>query len=144
MKQIPNERQIYISARVWHELYPKLNLTPFIYALHEGIDLAKYGAGLKKFYFNFLIDLPENQVLEPYLHYSRKKMEADISVRIPYHQFQNASPTEVIQLMEKAYLEGIEQLKNRSLAGDFAIEAFKADVQAIFAKENWYELAETE
>ena len=42
MKSLPDERQIYISCRIWNEVYPKMDIAPFIFALHEGIDLKKY------------------------------------------------------------------------------------------------------
>jgi hypothetical protein len=141
MSYLPDDRQIYVSARVWHEIYPKLNLSPFIHTLHEDIDLRKYGEGLQKFYFNFLVDLPKNKVLEPYKYYSRKNQEADISVRIPYNQMLSASEEEAIKLMENAYLRGIDQLKTFSLKNSFDVDGFKKDVEAIFAKEKWYEMA---
>ena len=141
MRYLPDERQIYISGRLWHEIYLKVNLSPFVHALHEGIDLSKYGEGLKKFYFTFLVMLPGNKVLEPYKYYSRKKQEADISVRIPYNQMLNASEDEAIKLMEEAYLKGIDQFKTFSLKNSFDVDGFKKDVEAIFAKEKWYEMA---
>lgn len=141
MSHLPDERQIYISGRLWHEIYPKVNLSPFIHAIHEGIDLCKYGEGLHKFYFNFLVVLPKSKVLEPYAYYSRKKKEADISVKIPYNLMLNASEDEAIKLMEEAYLKGIDKLKTFSLKNTFDVDRFKKDVQSIFAKEKWYELA---
>lgn len=112
-----------------------------MHTLHEAIDLTKYGEGLKKFYFTFLIMIPGDKVLEPYKHYSPKKQEADISVRIPYDQVLRASEPELIKLMEQAYLKGIDQLRSYSLKNRFDIDGFKADVQAIFAREEWYEMA---
>ncbi|WP_353482743.1 hypothetical protein [Haliscomenobacter sp.] len=141
MSYLPDDRQIYVSGRLWHEIYPKVNLSPFIHALHEGIDLRKYGEGLHKFYFNFLIVLPKSKVLDSYKYYSRKHQEADISVRIPYNQMLNASEEEAIKLMEQAYLRGIDQLKTFSLKNTFDVDGLKKDVQAIFAKGKWYEMA---
>ena len=142
MKNLPDERQIYISARLWYEIYPKMDIAPFIFALHEGIDLGKYGAGLKKFYFTFLVMPPDDKVLAPYQHYSTKKQEADISVRIPYEQVVNATEPALIVLMEQAYLQGIEQLKSyAALMRNFDVEGLKRDVEKIFKTEGWYELA---
>lgn len=141
MKSIPDERQIYISGRLWHEIYPKMDIAPFIFALHEGIDLTKYGEGLKKLYFTFLVMPPDDQVLEPYQHYSAKKQEADISVRIPYEAVVNAAAPELLRLMEEAYLQGIERLKSyTALARAFDVEGLKRDVAKIFEKEGWYEM----
>jgi len=142
MKNLPDERQIYISGRLWYEIYPKMDIAPFIFALHEGIDLGKYGAGLKKFYFTFLVMPPDDKVLAPYQHYSTKKQEADISVRIPYEQVVNATEPALIVLMEQAYLQGIEQLKSyAALMRSFDVEGLKRDVEKIFKTEGWYELA---
>lgn len=141
MKSIPDERQIYISGRLWHEIYPKMDIAPFIFALHEGIDLTKYGEGLKKLYFTFLVMPPDDQVLAPYQHYSSKKQEADISVRIPYEAVVNAAAPELLRLMEEAYLQGVERLKSyTALVRDFDVEWLKRDVEKIFEKEGWYEM----
>lgn len=143
MKSIPDERQIYISGRLWHEIYPKMDIVPFIFALHEGIDLTKYGEGLKRLYFTFLVMPPEDQVLAPYQHYFAKKQEADISVRIPYEAVVNAATPELVKLMEEAYLQGIEQLKSyAALVQRFDVEGLKRDVEKIFEKEGWYEMEE--
>lgn len=141
MKSIPDERQIYISGRLWHEIYPKMDIAPFVFALHEGIDLTKYGEGLKKLYFTFLVMPPDDKVLAPYQHYSAKKQEADISVRIPYEAVVNAAAPELLRLMEDAYLQGIERLRYYpALVRGFDVEGLKRDVEKIFEKEGWYEV----
>lgn len=141
MKSIPDDRQIYISGRLWHEIYPKMDIAPFIFALHDGIDLTKYGEGLKKLYFTFLVMPPDDQVLAPYQHYFAKKQEADISVRIPYEAVVNAAAPELVRLMEEAYLQGVERLKSyTALVRDFDVEWLKRDVEKIFEKEGWYEM----
>ncbi|MBK9492023.1 MAG: hypothetical protein IPO07_26885 [Haliscomenobacter sp.] len=143
MKNLPDERQIYISGRLWHEIYPKMDIAPFIFALHEGIDLTKYDEGLKKLYFTFLVMPPDDKVLAPYQHYSAKKQEADISVRISYEQVVHATESEIVKLMEQAYLQGIEQLKGLCRIGTgFDVEGLKRDVEKIFEKEGWYEVVE--
>ena len=143
MKSLPDERQIYISCRIWNEVYPKMDIAPFIFALHEGIDLKKYGEGLKKLYFTFLVMPPEDKVLAPYQHYSAKKQEADISVRIPYEKVVHAAEPEIVKWMEEAYLQGIEQLKAyAALVCGFDVEWLKRDVERIFEKEGWYEVVE--
>ena len=73
MREIPEDRQIYISGRLWHEVYPKVNLTPFIYVLHDGIDLSKYGKGLKKFYFTFIVVQPHDEINVPYACFDKKE-----------------------------------------------------------------------
>jgi len=118
-----------------------MDIAPFIFALHEGIDLTKYGEGLKKLYFTFLVMPPDDQVLVPYQHYSAKKQEADISVPIPYEAVVNAAAPELVRLMEQAYLQGIEGLKSyAALLRDFDVEWLKRDVEKIFEKEGWYEM----
>lgn len=139
MQVIPDDKQIYVSGRIWHELYPKVDPGLFLRALYEGIDLQKYGEGIQKFYFTFLVQ--RNAFFTPAKFYSRKKREADISIEIPYEEVVNATETETIQLMEAAYLKGIDQLATLKLVGDFDVKAFKKDVEAIFAKDKWYEQA---
>ena len=141
MKALPDDRQIYISSRLWHEIYPKVNLLPFIVVLHDGIDLQKYGDGLQKFYFTFIIVIPEDKINTPYIHVSRKKKEVDLAIDIPYDQAENATKVELIKLMEAAYLRGIEKLRKITFKGAFDVDAFKQDVQAIFAQDNWFEVA---
>lgn len=118
-----------------------MDLAPFIYALHEEIDLAKYGEGLKKLYFTFLVMPADDKVLVPYRHYWRKKEEADISVRIPYDQAVSASESEIVKLMELAYLKGVDQLATYStLRQKYDVAGLRRDVEALFAKEGWYEI----
>lgn len=141
MKLLPNDRQIYISARLWHEYQDKVNLTPFIFKLHHELELTKYGFGLQKFYFTFLVTKP-NDFFVPVKIFSKKKKEADISVEIPYEKIEAATREEAIKLMEEAYLKGIDKLAAVKSLADFDVAAFKKDVEAIFAKEKWYEIAE--
>lgn len=138
MRNLPDERQIYVSSRLWHEIHPKVDLRPFIFGLHEGIDLSKYGEGLKKFYFTFIIVTPADKVNRPYTHYSRKEKAIDIAVAIPYEKAETATEEELIKMMEQAYLEGIDLIGTR-IKRDFDVAAFRKDVEAIFAEDKWYE-----
>lgn len=141
MKLIPDDRQIYISARLWHEIQPKVRLAPFIHALHDGIDLSKYGDGIEKFYFTYIIVKPHSINNVTYSRYYKKSRKVDMAVAIPYEQAWEASTAEMIQLMQEAYLEGIDQLSTLPVQGEFDVEAFRKDVEAIFAIDKWYELA---
>ena len=138
MREIPEDRQIYISGRLWHEVYPKVNLTPFIYVLHDGIDLSKYGKGLKKFYFTFIVVKPHDEINVPYARFDKKRKAADIAVGIPYDLVEGASEKETIKLMEKAYLEGIGKLAELPIK-DFDFVGLKKDVEEIFSRDGWYE-----
>lgn len=140
MKELLDDRQIYVSSRLWHEIYPKVDLTPFIFKLHEEIDLSKYGEGVKKFYFTFIIVRPDDKINLPYTHYSKTKEEVDIAIEIPYESAQKASGIELIQLMEEAYLRGIEKLKTLPVKGRFDVDLLKKDVEMIFSKDRWYEM----
>ncbi len=140
MKILPKDRQIYISGRLWHEIHPKVRIAPFIYALHERIDLKDYGEGLDKFYFTFIIQ--NRDFFKSAKFYSTKKREADISVEIPIEKVETATNEETIKLMEEAYLEGIEKLKTIKQLRNFDVDAFKRDVEKIFSQEKWYEMAE--
>jgi len=139
MKLIPDDRQIYVSARLWHEIDSKVRLAPFIYALHDGIDLSKYGDKLDRFYFTFLILRPERMLFKPGTYYSRKRKRIEVAVAIDYEKAFNATQPDLIKMMEKAYLKGIEMIGTRIKTG-FDIEQFKKDVEAIFAVDKWYEL----
>ncbi len=138
MVPIPNKKQIHVSGRIWHELYPKVNPSIFLYALRKEIDLSKYGNALNKFYFTFIAEKP------PQLHdlsgtyYSPEKKRAEIAINLPYEKLTSASQLEVIKLMEAAYLEGIDLIKTLPLKSNFDVAAFKRDVKAIFAEEGWY------
>lgn len=141
METLEKNRSIYISARLWHEYQEKVNLTPFINAIEEHINLSNYGEGLHKFYFTFLVMNP-NGYFKPVKIFSKKKKEADISVEIPYEQIEAATKEEAIKLMEQAYLKGIDKLALIKNLTDFDVAAFKSDVEAIFSQEKWYEIAE--
>lgn len=141
MKLLPKDRQIYVSGRVWHEYYPKINVTPFIYALYENIDLAKYGHGVKRFLFTYIVTKPDG-FYEPVALFDKKKREADISIVIPNEVIENATEEETIKIMEKVYLQGIDKLNLIKEKGNFDVASFKKDVEAIFSKENWYKIAE--
>ena len=140
MKLIPNDRQIYVSARLWHEIDSKVRLAPFIYALHEGIDLSEYGDALDKFYFTFLILKPSNKLFFPGIYYNRKKKKVEVAVAIDYDEAFHADRPDLFKMMEKAYLEGIDMIGSIRLKGDFDIKKFKEDVKAIFSVDRWYEL----
>ncbi|MDX1939525.1 MAG: hypothetical protein SFU99_03180 [Saprospiraceae bacterium] len=142
MKLLPKDRQIYVSGRVWHEYYPKINVTPFIYALYENIDLAKYGNGLKRFLFTYIVTKPDG-FYEPVVIFDKTKKEADISIVIPNEVIENATEEETIKIMEAIYLQGIDKLNSIKEISNFDVATFKKDVEAIFAKEKWYELAMT-
>jgi len=137
MKLLPKDRQLYVSGRIWHEILPKVDVSPFIYALHEGIDLCRYGSGLKRFYFSFIIMPPGEQINLPYARYDHSKRTADIAVAIPYEEAGSASPNEMIQLMETAYLQGIKKLAALDIP-DFDHSGFRQAVEKLFAKEGWY------
>jgi hypothetical protein len=139
MKLIPEDRQLYLSGRIWEEVQPKFNLVPFIYALHDAIDLAKYGNGIRKFYFTFIIVPADDLINRPAKQYFHaKKREAEISVEIPWLIFKNATETEAIKLMETAYLNGIELIKTLPLKERFDVGEFRRDVERIFGREEWY------
>jgi len=138
MREIPEDRQVYISGRLWHEVYPKVNLTPFIYVLHDGIGLSKYGKGLKKFYFTFIVVKPHDEINVPYARFDNKEKAADIAVGIPYDLVECASEEETIGLMENAYLEGVGKLAELTIK-DFDAAGLKKDVEEIFSRDGWYE-----
>lgn len=138
MKELPNDRQIYISSRLWHEIHPKVDLTPFIFTLHEGIDLSKYGEGIRKFYFTFIIVKPNDIINRPYAHFNKKKREVDIAIKISYTKAEKASSSKLIRLMEDAFLQGIEKLKTLPLNAPFDVDQLQKDVKRIFSREGWF------
>lgn len=137
--EISDDHQIYISGRIWHELYPKVNPTPFLRALRKGIDLTKYGAGINKFYFTFIVEKNNDIIDFSGTYFDPETKEAEIAVAIDYDQALKASESERIKLMEKAYLEGIDLIETLPLPSEFDIAAFKKDVALIFAQASWWE-----
>lgn len=138
MELLPDDRQIYVSARLWHEIQPKVDVAPFINALHNGIDLTKYGDALDKFYFTFLILLPNRKRFLPGTYYSRKKKSIEVAVAIDYERAFTATRPELFEMMEQAYLEGIDMISTRIKTG-IDLGQFKKDVEAIFAVDKWYD-----
>jgi hypothetical protein len=138
-QDLANEQQLFISGRIWHELYPKVNPGLFLKVLRQKIDLKKYGDGIAKFYFTFVVieNLTPNFSNWVGSDYYPKKASIDIGIRMPYEEVVAGDKATVIELMEKAFLSGIDTIGKYELIAPFDHEAFKADVEAIFEKENW-------
>ncbi|MEL7252316.1 MAG: hypothetical protein AAFO03_28150 [Bacteroidota bacterium] len=135
---IPTERHIYVSGRVWHEVHPKVNPSPFIYKLYEEIDFESYGKGLSKFYFTFIVTQPQNKLHQPGRYFSRKKRALEVAIRLPYEEVYHASEEDTFRMLEAAFLQGIEQIGEVKLPAPFDFEAFKTDVAKIFEDKDWY------
>ena len=133
---LPTERHVYITARLWHELYPKADPIPFGYMLHHEIDFTKYGNGISKFYFTYIIQLPENNIHEAGMCYDSHTRELELAVRIPYEDVEAASQEETVKLMEQYLLVAIDSISEIELQGEFAIDQFAEDVSVIFEKKN--------
>ncbi|WP_367392983.1 hypothetical protein [Lewinella sp. LCG006] len=144
IQDLDNER-IFISGRIWHELYPKVNPSLFLKVLRQKIDLQKYGAGIAKFYFTFVVveNLTPNFSNWVGSDYYPKKASIDIGIRVPYEEVVAADKATVIKLMEDALLLGIDTIGEYKLSVPFDYKAFKADVAAIFSEEEWYKMEET-
>lgn len=107
--------------------------------MHDTIDLAKYGNGIRKYSFTFIIVPADDLINRPAKQYFHaKKREAEISVEIPWLIFKNATETEAIKLMEAAYLNGIELIKTLPLKERFDVGQFRRDVEVVFGREGWY------
>jgi hypothetical protein len=135
---LPEDISIYVSGRVWHELYPKVNPSPFLYKLYEEIDLASYGKGLEKFYFTFIVTQPTNNLHQAGNYFSSKKRSMEVAVRLPYEDVYSASEAEVFRMLEAAFLEGIDQIGKVQLPESFDYISFKTDVARIFMDKDWY------
>lgn len=132
------KQQIHVSGRIAQELFPKVNPVLFCDVLRREISLSDYGDGIKKFFFTFVVMEPTALKFDG-IHYDVKKRYLEVAVRAPYEEITEASQAETIRLMEKALLEGVDQIATLKLAAPFDHKAFKRDVQAIFAREGWYE-----
>ncbi|MCB0633949.1 MAG: hypothetical protein KDD15_29665, partial [Lewinella sp.] len=84
---------------------------------------------------------PERMLFPPGTYFDKKKRSAEIAVKIDYDKVEKASKEEIIEMMENAYLEGIDLISTLPLPANFDVAAFKKDVEAIFAVDKWYELA---
>jgi len=133
---------LFISGRIWHELYPKADPGLFLEVLRREIDLCKYGKGIAKFYFTFVImeKLSPNFSNWVGSDYYPEKASIDIGIRVPYQDVVDADKKTVIKLMEKALLEGIDTITEheQELVAPFDYAAFKADVETIFENPDWY------
>jgi hypothetical protein len=135
---IPDDISIYVSGRIWHEVYPKVDPSPFIFKLYEEIDFESYGKGLNKFYFTFIVTRKENKLHQPGRYFSRKKRALEVAIRLPYDEVYEASQAATFRMLEAAFLEGIDQIGEVKIAEPFDYKSFKADVAKIFEDENWY------
>ena len=137
-----DEQHLFISGRIWHELYPKADPGLFLKVLRREIDLGKYGEGIADFYFTFVIleKLTPNFSNWVGSDYYPEKASVDIGIRIPYQEVIEGDEGAVINLMEKALLDGIDTIAehDKELIAPFDYKAFKTDVEAIFANPDWY------
>ena len=137
-----NKEQLFFSGRIWHELLPKVSPGLFINGLRPRIDLKKYGEGIAKFYFTFVVleKITPNFSNWVGSDYYPKRASVDIGVRVPYQEVVENDERAVIRLMENALLEGIDTIAEHEeeLIAPFDYKAFKADVEAIFENPDWY------
>ena len=147
LHELGKEQQIFISGRIWHELYPKVRPSLFLKVLEQKIDLKKYGDGITKFYFTFVVIEKLTRNFSGWVgsDYFPKRASVDIGIRVPYEEIVAADEATVIRLMEKALLEGIDTIAahEHKFIAPFDYKASKADVEAIFAEENWYKTEDT-
>lgn len=141
--QLKNDEQtVFISGRIWHELYPKADPGLFLDVLRRDIDLTKYGDGIAKFYFTFVImeELTPNFSNWVGSDYYPRKNSIDIGIRVPYQEVIDGDKRTVIKLMEKALLEGIDTIAEheQEFVAPFDYAVFKADVETIFENPDWY------
>ncbi|MEZ4987842.1 MAG: hypothetical protein R2795_22910 [Saprospiraceae bacterium] len=136
------EQHLFISGRIWHELYPKADPGLFLRVLPQEIDLSDYGSGITDFYFTFVIikNLTPNFSNWVGSDYYPKKASVDIGIRVPYQEVVEGDKRAVIKLMEKALLEGIDSIARHEekFIAPFDYKAFKTDVEAIFENPDWY------
>lgn len=134
MTAIPDDRQFYVSGRIWHEALPKFDVAPLALALHAGMDLRDYGPGLGRFYLTFIVMPPDDDLHAPYIHLDAPSREADVAVALPYAAFMEADEGGAAALMAAAYLEGAAQVRDAGVKG-FDADAFTRDLADLFAKE---------
>jgi len=141
--QLRNEKQsLFISGRIWHELYPKADPGLFLEVLRRQIDLSQYGKGIAKFYFTFVIMEKLSPNFSDWVgsDYYPENASIDIGIRVPYQEVVDGDQSTVIKLMEKALLQGIDKIAKHEeeLIAPFDYKAFKADVEAVFEDADWY------
>ncbi|GJM32101.1 MAG: hypothetical protein DHS20C18_11020 [Saprospiraceae bacterium] len=141
IKLPPKDKLIHVSGRIWHELYPKVNPSLFLYAFRKGIDLSKYGDGVSKYYFTFIVEKLNPTFDASGTYFDGDTNVAEIAVEIPYNKVLVATKEETIKLMEQAYLKGIDLIATLPLKSDFDVVNFKKDVENIFSNADWYKTA---
>lgn len=138
------KEQLFFSGRIWHELYPKADPGLFLEVLRREIDISRYGKGIAKFYFTFVVleRLTPNFSNWVGSDYYPENASIDIGIRVPFQEVVDGDQRTVIKLMEKALLAGIDTVAEheQELAAPFDYKAFKADVEAVFEAEDWYAL----
>jgi hypothetical protein len=133
---LPQDRQIYISGRIWHDILPKVDISPFLYALHDSINLSDFGKGLQRYYFSFILMPEGEQINLPYAHYDAERRIADVAVSVPYGDYEEKTTNRILML-ENAYLQGIDRLAALNIT-EFDVKAFYQNVKKVFAAEGWY------
>jgi len=139
-KEWLEKQRIFISGRIWNDLYPKVGPGLFLEEIRKHIDLSQYGEGIEKYYFTFIAieKIPPNFLGWLGSNYNPKHKKVEIAIELPYQKVVEADKEEVIKLMEAAFLKGIDEIADFNLVASFDYEAFKEDVTNIFAQEGWY------
>lgn len=136
-QEAEEQEQLFVTGRISQEVYPEVWPAVFEDALRPVIDLAKYGEGVQKFYFTFIV--LSNTVLEFEVeHYNREDQVVEIAIRIPLEELLGATQEATIRRMEQTYLEAIDRIDEMELGTSFDHLAFSVDVKTVFAEPDWY------
>ncbi|MEL6928781.1 MAG: hypothetical protein AAFO95_09110 [Cyanobacteria bacterium J06600_6] len=136
-QEAEEQEQLFVTGRISQEVYPEVWPAVFEDALRPVIDLAKYGEGVQKFYFTFIV--LSNTVLEfEGEHYDEEGQVVEIAIRIPLEELLGTTQEATIRCMEQKYLEAIDRIGEMEVGDSFDHLAFSADVEAVFAESDWY------
>lgn len=140
----PKDHQIFISGRIWHELYPKVDPGLFLEVIRDKINLRDYGTGINQFYFTFIVMEEITPNFSGWLGkgYYPKEARFEVAVELSYAEVVESEKEAVIHLMEQAFLQGIDQIAEVNLVAPFDHESFRSDVEEIFTEEDWYQLSD--
>lgn len=133
-----------ISGIVWHELSDKIaivNTNALKDVLNGHLQLDTYGA-LSGIAFIYIVTQPDDEIHEECFSYSRKNKELYIQMRLPYAEVQSASTPEVLHMMAAKYLQTMQEWLPKKKIPNFNHSRFVADLQDLFERQGWLQVAE--
>ena len=129
------------TAITWKDVTDKVNFQVVEDLLNERLTLTDYGEAVKNLYCTFLVIQAINEFHDEFVDYDVEEQILEMAFKVDIRLLKDATETETIQRMAKAFLSFIRQYP--TIEG-FDSKRFYTDVQSAFAEKGWLVDSETD